>query len=77
MPRNRLDDDWIDDNEYPDDRDVEEFGEESPLDNDPLTIGYIGGQRPSFWTTRRIVLLVIVLIVLAAILLPEVLGLIH
>ncbi len=62
--------DWIDDDEYPDDKDIEAFGDDSPPDYDPLTIGYIGEQRGEFWTTRRIVLLVVVLILLVAWLLP-------
>ena len=39
--RNRRDD-WLDDDEYPSDDDVEHFGEDSPLDYDPLSIGYFG-----------------------------------
>jgi len=74
-PRKRLDD-WIDEDEYPDDRDVEEFGDQSPSDYDPRTIGYVGKRRPGFWTTQRIILLVIVVLILAA-LLPLVLSLRH
>lgn len=70
MPRNRLDD-WIDEDEYPDDKDVEDFGDESPVDYHPRTIGYLGRKRPGFWTTRRIVLLVIGLLIVAALLLPQ------
>lgn len=70
MPTRR--DDWIDDDEYPDDRDVEELGDDSPFDDDPLTIGYAGRRaaRRSFWTPARLVLLVIVLILVAALVLP-------
>jgi hypothetical protein len=68
MSRRR--DDWIDDDEYPDDRDVEDFGETSPPDNDPLTIGYVGDLRPPYWTPRRLIILVIVLLIVAALLLP-------
>ncbi len=74
MPTRR--DDWIDDDEYPDDRDVEELGEESPPDVDPLTIGYVG-RRPAFWTPTRLVLLVIILIAVAALVLPRLLPLIR
>jgi hypothetical protein len=63
-------DDWIDEDEYPDERDVEEFGEDSESDNDPFTIGYVGSQRLSFWTTGRIVMLVIALLIIAALILP-------
>ncbi|HVU12449.1 MAG TPA: hypothetical protein VHD90_14295 [Phototrophicaceae bacterium] len=76
MPRNRYDD-WIDDDEYPDDRDVEEFGDDSPVDYDPRTIGYVGKGRPGFWTRQKIILLVIIMIVLAAIFLPQVIDLLR
>ncbi|MDZ4770150.1 MAG: hypothetical protein SGJ24_13555 [Chloroflexota bacterium] len=68
MPTRR--DDWIDEDEYPDDADVEQFGESSPPDNDPLTIGTVGSIRPPFWTRGRIALLVIGLIIVAALVLP-------
>ena len=64
-------DDWIDEDEYPDDRDVEDFGDNSPFDYDPRTIGYVG-DRPPFWTRGRIVLLIVVLLIVAALLLPSV-----
>lgn len=76
MSSRKRHDDWIDDDEYPDDGDVEEFGEGSPPDFDPLTIGYVG-KRPSFWTPKRLVLLVVVLIVVAALLLPTILPLLR
>jgi hypothetical protein len=69
MPRKRLDN-WIDEDEYPDDKDVEDFGDESPVDYHPRTMGYLGGKRSGFWTTGRIILLVIVLVIVAAMLLP-------
>ena len=75
-PRNRLDD-WIDEDEYPDDRDVEEFGDQSPSDYDPRTIGYVGKRRPGFWTPRRLILAGIVLLILAALLLPQLLSLLR
>lgn len=61
---------WLDENEYPDDKDVEAFGYDSPDDYDPLTIGYIGDSRPSFWTRRRIVFLIVGLILIGTLLLP-------
>ena len=70
------DDDWINDNEYPDDKDIEQFGDDSIPDDDPLTIGYVGDTRPSFWTTRRVVLLVVILIIISALLLPLLLRLV-
>ena len=42
------DDDWINDEEYPDDKDIEAFGDDSPPDDDPLTIGYVGDTALSF-----------------------------
>ena len=63
-------DDWINDDEYPDEDDIEAFGEDSPPDDDPLTIGYVGDTRPGFWTRGRIVLLVVGLILIGALLLP-------
>ncbi len=69
-------DNWIDEDEYPDDRDVEDFGDESPVDYDPRTIGYVG-DRPAFWTRGRIVLLVVVLLIVAALLLPSVVALLR
>lgn len=76
MSSRRRRDDWIDDDEYPDDEDVEDFGENSPSDYDPLTIGYYG-KRPSFWSPKRIAILVFVIILLAALLLPTILPLLR
>lgn len=69
------DDDWIDDNEYPDDDDIEAFGYDSAPDNDPLTIGYVGGEQPSFWTGRRALVLVVVVVLVGALLVPALLRL--
>lgn len=44
----RQDDVWLEDKDYPDEKDIEEFGYDSPPDYDPLTIGYIGDNRPPF-----------------------------
>ncbi len=63
-------DDWLDDNEYPSDADIEAFGDFSPIDYDPLTIGYVGDSRPSFWTTKRIILLLVALLIIGALTLP-------
>jgi len=35
-------DDWIDEDEYPNDEDVDAFGDYSPPDDHPLTVGYVG-----------------------------------
>lgn len=61
---------WLNENEYPDDKDVEAFGYDSPSDYDPLTIGYIGDNRPSFWTRKRIITLIIALLLIGALVLP-------
>jgi hypothetical protein len=61
---------WLNADEYPDEKDIEEFGDVSPADYDPLTIGYYGKSRPSFWTSKRIILLIVGLILIAALLLP-------
>jgi hypothetical protein len=70
-------DDWLDDDEYPDDRDIEDFGEDSPVDYHPLTMGYVGGKRPRFWTSGRILIALVIAIVLAALLLPMILPLLR
>ncbi len=76
MPPNRLDD-WIDEDEYPDDRDVAAFGDDSPSDYDARTIGRVPGVRSRFWTPGRIALLIIVLLLVAALLLPSLLPLLR
>mgnify|MGYP001058902874 CR=1 FL=1 len=63
-------DDWIDESEYPDDDDIAAFGDDSPFDDDPLTIGYVDSKQSQFWTTQRIVAFVVALILLAALVLP-------
>jgi hypothetical protein len=52
-------DDWIDENEYPDERDVDDLGEDSPIDYDRLTIGRVGNMRQSFWTRTRIFIILL------------------
>lgn len=56
-------DDWIDVDEYPDERDVDDFGDDSPVDYDRRTLGRVGDMRQPFWTRTR-VFIVIVLAVL-------------
>lgn len=65
----RDEDVWFNENEYPDEEDIAEFGDDAPVDYDPLTIGYLGDARPRFWTTGRIGLLIVVLLLLGALLL--------
>lgn len=77
MPSYNRRDDWIDDDEYPDERDIAELGDEAAPDSDPLTIGYVGDRRQPFWTLRRLVVLAIVLLMIAALLLPELLTLLR
>ena len=57
---------WLDDSEYPDERDTDEFGEDSPFDYDPLSIGRVGSSRAPFWTRGRIVVAVVLVILLLA-----------
>jgi len=70
-------DNWIDDDEYPDDRDIEKFGEDSPFDNDPLSIGRIRNFRYPFWTRRRIIVAVVIAILLFSVLIIEGLPLLN
>jgi len=63
-------DDWIRDDEYPDEADMETFGDDSPPDDDPLTIGYVGDLNRNPWTERRIFLLVLSAFLLLVLLLP-------
>lgn len=65
----RDEDVWFNENEYPDDEDIAEFGDDASVDYDPLTIGYLGDVRPRFWTAGRIALLTVVLLLLGALLL--------
>jgi hypothetical protein len=64
-------DDWIDEDEYPDERDIEDFGDYSPYDDDPLTIGYPRGQRPKFWTPTRILIAAVFILLILSFLLVE------
>jgi hypothetical protein len=65
-------DDWLDNDEYPDERDVDDFGDDSPLDYDPLSIGRVGNLRTPFWTRGRILLAVVLIILLLAFIFAEV-----
>jgi hypothetical protein len=62
--------DWLTPNDYPDDRDIDAFGDDSPWDNDPLTIGYVRKRKNRFWTPRRIGIAIVALILLATIVVP-------
>ena len=64
--------DWIDEDEYPDDRDVEDFGEESPVDYDRRTMGRVGNLRQPFWTRTRIFIVVILAILILSFIFAEV-----
>ena len=67
--------DWIDEDEYPDDRDVENFGEDSPVDYDRRTMGRVGNMRQPFWTRTRIFIALILAILIAGFILAEVVPL--
>lgn len=60
----------LDEDEYPDDKDIAEFGDDSPADFEPITIGYVGDWQAPFWTGRRIALLIGAIIIIALLLLP-------
>lgn len=62
--------DWIDEDEYPDEGDVDRFGDDSPGDYDSRTIGRVRGEHAPFWTGTRIVLALVLIILLAALILP-------
>jgi hypothetical protein len=70
MPRR--DDDWIDEDEYPNERDMRDFGDDGRADYDPLTIGYIKGVNTGIksWSRRRIIIAVCALILLIILLVP-------
>ncbi len=65
-------DDWLDEDEYPEERDVDDFGDDSPLDYDPLSIGHVGNVRTPFWTRERILLAVVLIVLLLAFIFAEV-----
>lgn len=67
------DDIWVSDNEYPDQNDIEAFGYNSPPDDDPLTIGYVGDSRPGFWSAKRIFMLVVIVLMIGILVLPPLL----
>lgn len=69
--------DWIDEDEYPDDRDVEDFGEDSPVDYDRRTIGRVGNMRQPFWTRTRIFIVIILAIMVFSFILAEVVPLLR
>jgi len=77
MSSRRRRDDWIDDDEYPDDKDIDDFGEDSPVDTHRRTMGRVGKLRDPFWTRKRIILALIALILLLSFALAEILPLLN
>jgi len=67
--------DWIDEDEYPNDRDVEDFGEESPVDYDRRTMGRVGNMRQPFWTRTRIFIVILLAILILSFVFAEVVPL--
>jgi len=65
-------DDWIDDDEYPDERDVRDLGDDSPADFDPLTVGRVEGVNTGLkgLSRNRIILIACALILLIILLVP-------
>jgi hypothetical protein len=66
-------DEWLDENEYPDDRDIDDLGDDSPGDYDPLTIGRVPTVHVPFWTRTRVFIAVILLLIVLGFLLTRVL----
>lgn len=75
MPKRR--NNWIDQDEYPDERDIDEFGDDSPGDYYPLTIGRVGKGRRPYWTRGRIVIALIAGVLLFSLLLAEIMPLLQ
>ena len=70
-------DDWLSKDEYPDEADMDRFGDDSPGDYDPRTIWRVRGVNTSFWTRTRIVIAVVVFILLVSFVVAEILPLIR
>ena len=70
-------DDGRDDDEFPDDRDIEQFGEYSPSDYDALTIGRARNIRTPFWTRTRIIIAIVIVILLLSLVAVEILPLLN
>lgn len=75
MPTRNRRKDWLDEDEYPDDRDVDEFGDDSPIDYDRMTIGKVRGVNTQFWTRSRIIFAVVAVILLGSMVVGWVLSL--
>jgi hypothetical protein len=75
MPTRSRHDDWLDEDEYPDDRDVDDLGDDSPYDYDPLSIGRVPGLRQPFWTRTRILVALLLGLLLLGFTLPRLLSL--
>ncbi|MCA0454632.1 MAG: hypothetical protein LCI00_11735 [Chloroflexi bacterium] len=63
--------DWIDEDEYPDERDMDDFGDASPVDYDRSTLGKVGNMRQPYWTKMRILIVLLAGLVLISIILAE------
>ncbi len=63
-------DDWIDESEYPSEKDMDDLGDDSPFDYDVLSIGYVKGTHPPFWSRRNIIVLIVALLLLGVLILP-------
>jgi hypothetical protein len=66
----KRDADWISKNEYPDDDDVRDFGDDSPVDYLKLEKVRHGVYRDKFWTRGRIIIAACALILLVILLIP-------
>ncbi len=75
MPTRNRRDDWLNQDEYPDDRDIDDLGDDSPYDNDPPSIGRVPGLHPPFWTRTRILVALLLGLMLLVFILPRLLSL--
>ena len=77
MPTRNRREEWLDEDEYPDDRDVDQFGDDSPYDNDALGIGHVSSLHTSFWTRTRIQVVFLFGLLLLVFILPRLLPLLN
>jgi hypothetical protein len=77
MRRRRPRGDWLNEDEYPDDRDIAAFGDYSASDDDPLTIGRVGHWSTPFWTRSRIVVAIFASLLLLSIVVAEIMWLLN
>ncbi len=70
-------DDWLDEEEYPDDRDVEDFGDESAVDYDRRTVGRVGNIRQPYWSKTRLLIVLVIALILFSLIIAELMPLLQ